>query len=309
MKRRRPRPLSLWPAILLLIAGFRAAAPAAKLDPASREFYQMARHFMTRDEEKVFRNLISEDLRQGFIEAFWEIRDPDPLTPENEFRRELEERYAFINKYLRENNRPGWRTDRGMVYLVLGPPSMQTSDGSSSSPSAAGSGFALASIAWSYDHLGIAVWFVDRRRDGVWELDTVRTPPRFLDLMQAAKIRALRDGGEAEERFLDFKARFAAGGGSIDVSIPLRKLRFDAGSDGTFTALIHLAANVYPDGGAVITRKEDRRIAIDPQAQEKGTLEISWALPLPAGRYRVDLLVLDQVGGLSGRQLLGLKKK
>jgi len=58
-----------------------------------------------------------------FIEAFWKHRDPTPNSPENEFKTEHYKRIAYANRYLgRDAPRPGWRTDRGRIHIILGEP-------------------------------------------------------------------------------------------------------------------------------------------------------------------------------------------
>jgi GWxTD domain-containing protein len=61
--------------------------------------------------------------RELFIEAFWRQRDPTPGTDENEFKTEHFRRIAYANRVLgRETSRPGWKTDRGRIYIILGEP-------------------------------------------------------------------------------------------------------------------------------------------------------------------------------------------
>lgn len=72
-------------------------------------------------EKEVFKNLPSEEERGKFIENFWRVRDPNPSTPENEFKIEYYKRIAMANKFL-ASAIPGWRTDRGRIYILLGPP-------------------------------------------------------------------------------------------------------------------------------------------------------------------------------------------
>lgn len=74
-------------------------------------------------EREAFRSLSGEEVRDAFIEAFWQRRDPNPTTPENEFREEHYARIEYANEfYGRDTGRPGWRTDRGRFHIVLGPP-------------------------------------------------------------------------------------------------------------------------------------------------------------------------------------------
>ncbi len=56
-----------------------------------------------------------------FIEQFWLRRDPTPDTEENEFREEHYRRIQYANEHYAAGI-PGWRTDRGRIYIVWGPP-------------------------------------------------------------------------------------------------------------------------------------------------------------------------------------------
>lgn len=64
--------------------------------------------------------------RQAAWEGFWRRRDPLPATPINEFRESFFERVRLASQQFRESGVPGWRTDRGEVYIVLGAPSSVT---------------------------------------------------------------------------------------------------------------------------------------------------------------------------------------
>jgi len=57
-------------------------------------------------------------------ERFWARRDPVPATPINEFREAFFERVRIATEQFGEPGRPGWRTDRGEVFIVLGRPDM-----------------------------------------------------------------------------------------------------------------------------------------------------------------------------------------
>ncbi len=85
-------------------------------------------------ERAVFLKLQSDRERDLFIAAFWKQRDPIPETPENEFKTEHDRRVTYANRYLgRDAPRPGWRTDRGRIYIILGEPNdIQRFEGKSS---------------------------------------------------------------------------------------------------------------------------------------------------------------------------------
>ncbi|MBN2408275.1 MAG: GWxTD domain-containing protein, partial [Candidatus Aminicenantes bacterium] len=80
-------------------------------------------YIMSPTERDVFLKLQSDRERDIFIEAFWKHRDPEPGTEENEFRREHYRRLGHANRYYgRAAPLPGWKTDRGRVYIILGEP-------------------------------------------------------------------------------------------------------------------------------------------------------------------------------------------
>jgi GWxTD domain-containing protein len=74
-------------------------------------------------EKQVFEKLQTDRERDLFIEAFWRQRDPTPGTTENEFKTEHYRRINYANYYLgRQSPIPGWKTDRGRIYIILGEP-------------------------------------------------------------------------------------------------------------------------------------------------------------------------------------------
>lgn len=78
-------------------------------------------YIITPEEKDVFRKLTTAEEKEKFIEQFWLRRDPDPRTPENEFREEHYRRIAYANEKFTSGD-PGWMTDRGRVYIVHGEP-------------------------------------------------------------------------------------------------------------------------------------------------------------------------------------------
>jgi GWxTD domain-containing protein len=74
------------------------------------------------EERAAFQGLRTDEERQKFIEQFWLRRDPTPDTPENEFKEEHYRRIAYANSHWGLSGTAGWRTDRGRIYIVYGPP-------------------------------------------------------------------------------------------------------------------------------------------------------------------------------------------
>ena len=78
-------------------------------------------YIISDEEKKVFKNLQNDEERESFIEQFWLRRDPDPRTSENEFKEEHYRRIAYANERF-ASGVPGWKTDRGRIYIVFGEP-------------------------------------------------------------------------------------------------------------------------------------------------------------------------------------------
>ena len=80
------------------------------------------RHLMTAEERRTFTQMYNPVSRSEFVTAFWRARDPRPETVENEFRDEFEKRVAFADSHFTDDEIRGSLTDRGMVFVLLGPP-------------------------------------------------------------------------------------------------------------------------------------------------------------------------------------------
>ena len=78
-------------------------------------------YIISDEERKAFKQLNTDEERQNFVEQFWLRRDPTPDTEENEFKEEHYRRIAYANEHY-ASGIPGWKTDRGRIYIVYGPP-------------------------------------------------------------------------------------------------------------------------------------------------------------------------------------------
>ncbi len=115
-------------AAVLVVSGAGLSGPSPQRKAELPERYKVwldeeVVYIITATERSVFLELQTDRERDLFIEAFWKQRDPTPNSPENEVRTEHYRRLNHANRYLgRETPRPGWRTDRGRMYIILGEP-------------------------------------------------------------------------------------------------------------------------------------------------------------------------------------------
>src|SRR6201989_750605 len=136
-------------------------------------------YIITDEERKAFKKLETDDEREHFIEEFWRRRDPDPDTDENEFKEEYYERIAYANEHY-TSGIPGWKTDRGRVYIMYGKPDeLEThpSGGTYDRPSYEGGGTTSTYPfeTWFYRYLpgigsGIEIEFVDPTGSGEYRI-------------------------------------------------------------------------------------------------------------------------------------------
>lgn len=78
-------------------------------------------YIITDEEKSAFKQLSNDEERDNFIEAFWARRDPTPDTVENEFKEDHYARIAYANEHFAAGI-PGWKTDRGRIYIMYGKP-------------------------------------------------------------------------------------------------------------------------------------------------------------------------------------------
>lgn len=98
------------------------------LPPRYQEWLDLTSYIITEKELDVFLHLQNERDRDIFIKAFWNMRDPTPATPQNEFQDEHLKRFKEADyRFHFGSVRPGWKTDRGRIYIILGPPKSTTS--------------------------------------------------------------------------------------------------------------------------------------------------------------------------------------
>src|SRR2546421_3539670 len=136
-------------------------------------------YIITPQERAAYKKLKTNEEREQFIELFWRRRDPDPDTDENEYREEYYERIAYANEHY-ASGIPGWKTDRGRVYIMYGKPDeLEThpSGGNYDRPSYEGGGntSTYPFETWFYRYLpgigsGIEIEFVDPTGSGEYHI-------------------------------------------------------------------------------------------------------------------------------------------
>jgi len=136
-------------------------------------------YIITNEERATFKKLSTDDERESFIENFWERRNPNPSSPENEYKEEYYRRIAYTNEHY-ASGIPGWKTDRGRIYIMYGPPDendTHPSGGSYERPDSEGGGTTSTYPfeQWRYRYIdgignNIILEFVDTTMTGEYHL-------------------------------------------------------------------------------------------------------------------------------------------
>jgi GWxTD domain-containing protein len=200
--------------------------PKIELDPTSEDFYETARLIMTKQERKIFRHLPDKKSRDEFIEDFWAKRDPDKQTEENEFREEFFRRIEYANSHFFEGP-PGWKTDRGRIYIYFGAPDRMEMD-----PMRNQQGL-MGWILWVYYRYGFAVYFFDRRGDGQYNIEP--TPAElggglygdFSYAIEKARLGYLPQQDSMTEKFMNFQLDYDKTNKEFIISLPTEALVFE----------------------------------------------------------------------------------
>src|SRR6185436_8710341 len=105
--------------VLLLQPGTARAATGLNFDQPTKDWYQgPVRYIITRTEVKAYKALESDAERATFIDWFWQRRDVDPTTPDNEFRDRYTKRAFEATRKFSATTIPGWKTDMGKIYIL-----------------------------------------------------------------------------------------------------------------------------------------------------------------------------------------------
>jgi len=299
----RGRPPALRAAALAAAAavllGLASCAPAvrADLDPDSRAFFDTARLVMTKEEQAIFNVLPDAAARREFIGEFWSKRDPDASTPDNEFKIEFDKRVEYANSHFREGRR-GIDTDRGRVYLYLGPPEhTEYYPFIERDPRPV--------LWWIYYTHDLGIAFRDERSDGTYNI--VEISGNLLDAIERAKLGAVFDSQGNAARFINFGLRYDAARKEIVVTIPSRRLnlKFEAGNlKGEFEFTFY---HYKPDGSRDKFGETKLFEGKEEEVQAAREIVLKFPFTAPPGKSYLDVVIVGKEGIGKSRKIFTIR--
>ena len=261
------------------------------------EFYEKTRFIMLKKEIQIYKHLPDQESREAFIEDFWEKRDPSPGTEENENRMEYQRRLAYVDRYFKEksNKSPGWDSDRGRIYLLLGPPDTRTTRPTAIS-SKIGSPISVLHEYWIYDYYRLYLIFADENSMGVYRLKT--WPTQLLSAIDRAKFTISEKGKEDVDQKFKFKAQFKDD--KITIKIPTKSAVFDFEKNKEDVSVrFYVAAYIYRNYKRVDKIETTRQFSAgkDEILKQKDIVLTVPYTPSSKGKYLFDVIVQDENSG------------
>ena len=339
---------SLGAGLALWVSAFPGCASSEsgrmRLDPESRRFLDLIGYIVLPVEEKIFQEMPPED-RGDFILDFWGRRDPDPDTPENDYRTTYYERLRTADQAFGRGS-PGWKTDRGRIYILLGPPTnvITKTMGDSPNPNKffgtenpvdAGTLTERPTEIWLYDNYSeyfagpLRLVFVDYHSTGDFKLQTKEKitafsmvsptfdPPNLAKYQWVGEIEMdKRTPGDSVIFDYDASADVAGEGEGevvrIRIDIPYRRLEYRR-SDKGYGFDLSLSAEIRDSGRRVLADRADSiRKDISAAAFREnmaGDLRLvrEWTLARPGAGRLVYIGVTDNNKSKRLRKLLVLR--
>jgi len=165
-------------------------------------------YIISDEESKAFKTLSNDEERDAFIENFWLRRNPNPDSPENEFREEHYRRIAYANEHFAAG-KPGWKTDRGHIYISFGKPDSidsHPSGGSYDRPIDEGGGTTATFPfeVWNYRYLegigeNVDIEFVDTCQCGDYHFTIDRSEKDALKHVPGAGLTQWEEMGQSKK--------------------------------------------------------------------------------------------------------------
>lgn len=192
-------------------------------------------YIISDQERAAFKQLSNDEERDNFIEAFWQRRDPTPDTEENEYKEEHYRRIAYANEHFAAGI-PGWKSDRGRMYIMYGPADeidSHPSGGSYERPMEEGGGetSTFPFETWRYRYIEgigqeVIIEFVDTCMCGDYHMTLDRSEKDALKYTPNAGLTLYEQMGMSSKA-----SRFSGGGleqlGAGPMSSDLQTKEFD----------------------------------------------------------------------------------
>lgn len=294
--------------LLLLLASSCSRQQEIVLNIADDSFYDQTRHIMTREEIEIYRNLPDSESRKKFAKEFWEKRDPDPSTEENEALEEFQRRIDFANRWFNERigKDRGWDSLRGRILLQLGFPDERRTGNAAFIGTQLERRYSAYEI-WVYMEYQLQLVFVDKRGFGRFEFYG-RIPAALSEAVERSKLSMLGSGPKVRGNRFRFRAQCE--GDALVISIPTKHVGFKE-EDDNLGAHFSFTIYIYREHKLMDTIKRELH-SNESRDEVLKKNELTFTLPLPLtqnGRYFLDIIGQDEQSGERSRAFCKIRIK
>jgi GWxTD domain-containing protein len=274
------------------------------LDAESKKFYETANMIMTREEVKIFKRLPDPESRKEFIADFWAKRDPNPDNDVNEFKVEFENRIAYVTKRFKTEGGPGWNTDRGRIYVFMGPPDKFDEYFNHGDSTVQGS-----IIRWVYYNYSLVIEFVDEKGNGQYKIRNYQGD--FFGAIDILKLGSYVGTNDVFlKKVINFNLTYDRAAGELEVALPAKLLNFKENDAGKFQIDLRFKFYIY-EGPSLGKKTLEGERTFESTTQDLGglkTIPFRFSVPLKPGTNYVDVIIQGKQGTASKiRKLFEIK--
>ncbi len=270
------------------------------LEPDLEGLGQAVQLVMTSLEREIYNKLQNKQDKKEFLDEFWAKRDPDLSTEVNEFKIEFEKRLDFVNTHFQSEGIPGWKTDRGRIYMYLGPPDQTYQQPFINSPSV------KARITWVYYKYRTGVIFEDRLGNGTYEMRIDRYHSlRLLNAINRAKFGLLqRDQAHLDKASSEIRMNYDHKKKELFIQIPLTILYFEEDKD-RFEVSLLFEIYIYDQNGQKVKQfSREKYFSLDKEfLKREEDIISSFPVELNPGKHYFDVKISDSSGIAKFRQI------
>ena len=200
---------------------------------------------------------------------------------------------AFVNKRFNKEGGPGLNTDRGRVYIFMGPPDkIEDSNVQYASRTSGG-----AVLWWIYYNHELGVEFTDKTGTGKYVITDISGD--FFGAMDLMKLgQNVRADDVFAKRFFKFETVYDAAAKEIEVRLPTKSLMFRDNDQGRLEADLRFLIYVYGDEGSSKESFAEARSVVltDAEREAQKAVRLRFAKPLKPGTNFVDVIVMGKEG-------------
>jgi len=280
-------------------------APANLATPYKKWLNEDVAYIITEEERKAFKGATTDAEREQFITQFWQRRDPTPDTEENEFKGEHYRRIAYANLAF-ASSLPGWKTDRGRIYITYGPPDEiedHSSGGSYVRPPAEGGGTTstVPFQQWRYRYIdgignNVVVEFVDPTYTKEYRMTmdpSEKDALRFIPGAAPAEFKALAGGrGQSPISGSNPANVFASVGDGPKVTVSVNSAKMN-----TRVSVVFPPGSGKNDIIARVTDIDNKTVANLRDFTVAGQLNYMSGFAIKSGSYTLTMVTRDQASG------------